>query len=119
MHSYSECPFSILCSSYTDDQLTLATRLYFLHELELTTSPIGRIVNVSQAKVSRMLSPARERGLVRVTIPTYDPRSQELEYALKAAPGIGVESIRNVARLQGAAHRPMIGHFAAAERRCH
>jgi len=66
---------------YRDEQLILAARLYYIDGM--VQAEVARMVNVSQAKVSRMLALARERGIVRIIVPDYEPRHRELEERLK------------------------------------
>jgi deoxyribonucleoside regulator len=79
---------------YSDEQLTLAARLYYVDRLP--QSDVARFVKVSQATVSRLLSAARARGIVKVSVAEYDPRAPELEselvrrFGLKAAIVIGI-----------------------------
>jgi DNA-binding transcriptional regulator LsrR (DeoR family) len=96
---------------YTDEQLILAARLYFLDGLPQAT--IGKLVNVSQPKVSRMLALARERGLVRISVPDYEPRNAALEAELARALGVEAVVIRAVAGLRVADLRQTLGYFAA------
>ncbi|WP_422927348.1 sugar-binding transcriptional regulator [Singulisphaera sp. PoT] len=96
---------------YSDDQLILAARLYY--QDGLPQAEIGRFVNVSQAKVSRMLAIARERGLVRITISDYDPRNPELERRLRDELGVDSVVIRSVAGLKIKDLRQATGYFAA------
>jgi deoxyribonucleoside regulator len=96
---------------YSDEQLILAARLYFLDGLP--QAEIGRIVNVSQAKVSRMLALARERGLVRITVPEYEPRDAELEAKLRSALGVEAIVIRSISGLKHEDLRQTVGYFAA------
>jgi DNA-binding transcriptional regulator LsrR (DeoR family) len=91
--------------------LILAARLYFLDGLP--QAQIGKLVNVSQSKVSRMLALARERGLVRITVPEYEPRDAALEDALSRALGVEAVVIRAVAGLRIADLRQTLGYFAA------
>ena len=96
---------------YSDEQLILAARLYFLDGLP--QAEIGKLVNVSQAKVSRMLALARERGLVRITVPDYDPRNAALEDKLRCGLGIEAIVIRSISGLKTEDLRQAIGYFAA------
>src|ERR1022692_717408 len=84
--------------SYTDDQLILAARLYFLDGL--SQAQVGKLVHVSQSKVSRMLALAQERGIVRVTVPEYEPRELAVEGALRRALGIEAVVVRSVPGLR-------------------
>jgi len=64
----------------TDDQLRLAARLYYLDGLG--QAEVAKMVKVSQAKVSRLLAQARERGIVKISVAEYEPRNRQLEQAL-------------------------------------
>lgn len=96
---------------YNDEQLILAARLYFLDGL--AQAQIGKLVNVSQSKVSRMLALARERGLVRITVPDYDARNGVLEEELKRQIGVEAVVIRTAEGLRAEDLRQTIGYFAA------
>ncbi|HEY3333034.1 MAG TPA: sugar-binding domain-containing protein [Capsulimonadaceae bacterium] len=98
-------------SNYTDEQLILAARLYFLDGLP--QMEIARLVNVSQSKVSRMLALARDRGLVRISVPEYEPRNHELEADLTRALGIEAIVIRAVAHQRDEDLRHVTGYFGA------
>jgi deoxyribonucleoside regulator len=100
----------MLAHSYTDDQLILAARLYFLDGL--SQAQVGKLVHVSQSKVSRMLALARERGIVRVTVPEYEPRDMALEATLKRTLGVDAIVIRALAGLRIGDVRQSIGYFA-------
>src|SRR5512133_3906428 len=97
--------------TYSDEQLILTARLYFMEGLP--QAQIGKLVNVSQSKVSRMLALARERGLVRVTVPDYEPRHSLLERRLCAEFGIEAVVIRSAAGLRIQDLRQTLGYFAA------
>jgi deoxyribonucleoside regulator len=97
--------------SYTDEQLILAARLYFLDGLP--QAEIGKLVNVSQSKISRMLALARERGLVRVTVPEYEPSAPEVERRLKDRFGIRAVVIRCAAGQPIQSVRQTLGYFGA------
>ena len=64
-------------SNYSDDQLLLAARLYYSENVG--QSQIAKMVGVSQTKVSRMLAVARDRGIVQIIVPEFEPRNRELE----------------------------------------
>lgn len=98
--------------SYSDDQLILAARLYLLDGLP--QGQVAKMINVSQAKVSRMLALARERGLVRITVAEYQPRDLALEEELGRALRIEAIVIRSVPGLPMTDLRQMVGYFAAA-----
>jgi DNA-binding transcriptional regulator LsrR (DeoR family) len=98
-------------ATYSDAQLLLAARLYYVDGI--LQNQIGRMVGVSQAKVSRMLSVARQRGLVKITVPEYDPRDRDLErelcsrFKLRAA-----LVVRQVAGQTVSELRNTLGYFA-------
>lgn len=62
---------------YPDELLLLAARLYYVDGL--SQSDVARWINVSQAKVSRVLALARQKGIVQITVAEYDPRNHQLE----------------------------------------
>jgi DNA-binding transcriptional regulator LsrR (DeoR family) len=97
--------------AYSDQQLIMAARLYYLDNLP--QADVAKMVNVSQAKVSRMLALARERGLVRITVQEYDPRDTGLERRLGQALDIEAIVIRASPGLHPAGLRQMVGYFAA------
>lgn len=97
--------------SYSDDQLILTARLYFVEGLPQVQ--IGKLVNVSQSKISRMLALARQRGLVRVTVPEYEPRNLALEHRIHERFGIESLVIRAAAGSKTKDLRQIMGYFAA------
>jgi DNA-binding transcriptional regulator LsrR (DeoR family) len=99
-------------SHYSDEQLRLAARLYYLDRL--AQSEVARFVKVSQAKVSRLLAVARERGIVRITVAEYEPRNTALERRLRKE--LGLNAIAVIKVLDGAKAedaRRAVGHFGA------
>ncbi len=96
---------------HSDDQLILAARLYFLDGL--SQEEVGKLVHVSQSKVSRMLALARERGIVRVTVPEYEPRDRAAEEALKHAFGVDSVVVRSISKQHIEDVRRTLGYFAA------
>lgn len=101
-----------MANDYTDDQLRLVARLYYLDGLG--QSDVGRFAKVSQAKVSRMLALARERGIVRITVADYEPRRPEMEEQLRTL--LGLDSIVVIKAGEGfddASLRRAVGHFGA------
>lgn len=97
--------------TYSDDQLILTARLYFVEGLP--QAQIGKLVNVSQSKISRMLALARQRGLVRVTVPEYEPRNLALEHRLQERFGTESLVIRAAAGSKTKDLRQIMGYFAA------
>lgn len=96
---------------YSDDQLLLASRLYFIDGLP--QARIARLVNVSQSKVSRMLALARQRGLVRVSVPDYQPRNLDVERRLQEQLGVRSIVVRSIPGLRVGELRQTLGYFAA------
>jgi deoxyribonucleoside regulator len=97
---------------YSDDQLRLAARLYYLDRLG--QGEVARFVKVSQAKVSRLLAAARERGIVRISVAEYEPRNHELERSLREQ--FGLKAVAVIKTLEGATAedaRRAVGHFGA------
>ncbi len=103
-------PYAML-SPYSDQQLIVAARLYFVDEQ--SQAEIANFIGVSQSKVSRMLALARARGLVHISVPEYEPRNQELERALKETLDVDSVVIRSVVGLTPPQLRQTIGYFAA------
>jgi deoxyribonucleoside regulator len=98
---------------YSDDRLRLAARLYYIDGLG--QSDVAKFVKVSQAKVSRLLALARERGIVRITVADYEPRERELEAQVRDQ--LGLSTVVVVKAIQGLAStdlRRAVGHFASA-----
>jgi deoxyribonucleoside regulator len=99
-------------SHYSDDQLRLAARLYYLDRL--AQSEVARFVKVSQAKVSRLLAAARERGIVSISVAEYEPRNHSLERSLRKE--FGLSAVAVIKTLEGATGedaRRAVGHFGA------
>jgi deoxyribonucleoside regulator len=98
---------------YSDEQLRLAARLYYLDGL--AQNEVARFVKVSQAKVSRLLAAARERGVVRISVAEYEPHNHALERSLRKA--FGLNAVAVIKTLEGATAedaRRAVGHFGAA-----
>jgi len=101
-----------MLNDYSDDRLRLVARLYYLDGLG--QSDVARFAKVSQAKVSRLLALARERGIVRITVADYDPRRRELEDRLRARLGLSLAVVIKASDgLEAGDLRRAIGHFAA------
>lgn len=95
-----------------DEELVLVSRLYYIDGL--SQAEAARVSGVSQSKISRMLSLARERGIVRITVPEYDPRRADLERRLRAEWGLAdalVIRARPGQTMAGLRHA--VGYFAA------
>lgn len=101
-----------MSNSYSDDRLRLAARLYYLDGLG--QNEVAKFVNVSQAKVSRLLALARERGIVRITVADYEPRHTELEAQLRSRFNLGTAVvIKTLDGLAAADLRQAVGRFAS------
>ena len=99
-------------SGYSDEQLRLAARLYYVDGLG--QSEVARFVKVSQAKVSRLLAAARERGIVRISVAEYEPRNHAFERALCKEFGLNaVAVIKTIAGTTVEDARRAVGHFGA------
>ena len=80
----------------------------------LPQTNVARLANVSQAKVSRLLAKAREKGLVRITVAEYDPRDRELEQQLTERLGLRQAVVVKTAKgLNALELRQSLTHFAA------
>ena len=97
---------------YSDDRLRLAARLYYIDGLG--QNEVAKFVKVSQAKVSRLLALARERGIVRISVADYEPRRRDLEgqlcerFSLKTAVVLKAIDGLNTSDLRRA-----VGHFGS------
>jgi len=101
-----------MLNSYSDEQLRLAARLYYLDGLG--QNEVARFVKVSQAKVSRLLTAARERGIVRISVAEYEPRNETLERSLRRE--FGLSDVAVIKTIHGATAedaRRTVGYFGA------
>lgn len=99
--------------AYSDDRLRLAARLYYLDGLD--QKEVAKFVKVSQAKVSRLLALARERGIVRISIAEYEPRRRDLEGLLcERFPLTTAIVVKAIDGTTNGDLRRTVGHFAAA-----
>jgi DNA-binding transcriptional regulator LsrR (DeoR family) len=98
--------------AYTDAQLILAARLYYADGL--SQAQVAKMVGASQAKVSRMLSQAREQGIVRISVPEISPRDESLEQQLCQHLGLShAVVVRRLGKQTAADLRSTVGYFAA------
>ena len=94
------------------EMIKLAARLYYVDDLSQTE--VARLLAVSQAKVSRLLQLAREKGIVRITVAEYQPRNSELEDTLTAAFALRYAIvIRDTLARTTAGIRRHVGYFGA------
>lgn len=99
-------------NDYSDEHLRLVARLYYLDGLG--QSEVAKFAKVSQAKVSRLLALAKERGIVRITVSDYDPRRRDLEAQLRKRFGLEpIAVIKSSGGIDGADLRRAVGHFGA------
>ncbi len=91
--------------------MIMVARMYYLDGLD--QQEIADIVGTSRSRVSRMLTAARERGFVRISVDHYEPRDRELEEALVAAYGLHrVVVVRSFSQ-QPEQVRRAVGYFGA------
>jgi len=101
-----------MSNPYSDEQLRLAARLYYLDGLG--QAEVAQFVKVSQAKISRLLALARERGIVRISVAEYEPRNASLEQQIRQR-----FDLRSVAVIKTVEHatvedaRRSVGHFGS------
>ncbi len=96
----------------TDERLALIARLYYVDGLG--QGEVAKLANVSQAKVSRLLSLAKERGIVRITVAEYEPRQRDLEAKLRKRFSLDhAIVVRTAAGLQAENLRGAVGYFGA------
>ena len=95
------------------DRTTLAARLHYVDGLP--QREVARILDVSQANVSRLLRLAREQGVVQYTVKEYQPRDLQLEEVLRGRFSLEhVLVVRNLPHESMAAIRANVGYFGAA-----
>jgi deoxyribonucleoside regulator len=98
-----------------DDQnrvvVTSVARMYYLDGL--AQSEIANIYGISRSTVSRMLTAARERGIVRISVDEFDPRDRELEDRLKERLGLRNAIVVRATGSSPANIRRAVGYFAA------
>lgn len=94
----------------SDEQIHLAARLYYVDGLG--QAEVAKLVRVSQAKVSRLLALAKEKGIVRITVADYEPRNQKLEKEMLSRFGLHhAIVIRTVSGLSAGETRHMVAHL--------
>lgn len=95
------------------EQLTAVARMYYLDGM--AQSEIADLYQISRSTISRMLTTARERGIVRITVDDYHPRDYEMEAALISAYGLRRAVVVREVPGSIAATRRSLAHFAAPE----
>lgn len=91
--------------------LTAVARMYYLDGMG--QSEIAGMYGISRSTVSRMLTEARERGIVRISVDEYEPTDGELEAALRAQYSLRQVTVVRGMGAGGANLRRAIGHFSA------
>ena len=91
--------------------LTSVARMYYLDGLG--QSEIAAMYGVSRSTVSRMLTEARGRGIVRISVDDFDPRDSELEDCLQRRYGLRHVIVIRGMGASAANLRRSIGYFAA------
>ena len=97
---------------YDDQLLTMIASLYYNDNLG--QAEIARLAGVSQAKVSRLLTEARNRGIIRISVEPFLPRQEDLEAQLieklSLTNAIVVQTISGQNLEQ---HHRTVAHYAA------
>jgi DNA-binding transcriptional regulator LsrR (DeoR family) len=93
--------------------MTSVARLYYLERLG--QGEIASIYGVSRSTISRMLTAARELGIVRISVDEYDPRDRALEDALTERFGLRHSVVVRAIDGSDAGTRRAVGYFAAPE----
>ena len=92
--------------------LAMVIKLYYVDNKD--QKDIAKLTGISQAKVSRMLLEAREKGMVEIKVVDYSPRNSKLEEELVAKYGLTeVAVIKTIRNPQKILHYKNIGYFAA------
>lgn len=93
--------------------MTLVARMYYLEGLG--QSEIAHVHGISRSTVSRLLTAARARGIVRISVDDYDPRDRHLERRLRAQFSLKrAVVVRATGRTPGIVRRT-VGYYAAPE----
>lgn len=93
--------------------MTSVARLYYLEKLG--QSEIASIYGVSRSTISRLLTSARELGIVRISVDDYDPRDRELERRLRERFGLRRVVVGRAVEGSEISTRRAVGYFAAPE----
>jgi DNA-binding transcriptional regulator LsrR (DeoR family) len=93
------------------EQMAAAARLYYLDGLG--QHEVAGILGVSRSTVSRLLTAARERGIVRISVDSYEPRDAEAERRLRDRFGLRRAVVVKSGGRPTESVRRAIGHDAA------
>ncbi len=99
---------------FSDEMLLMTARLYYVDGLP--QADVARVMRVSQPQISRLLSLARDRGIVRISVADYDPRDRELEKLLVTELGLNKPIV--IKTIRGSKVKDLrytVAHFAAAD----
>jgi DNA-binding transcriptional regulator LsrR (DeoR family) len=91
--------------------MTSVARLYYLERLG--QSEIASIYGVSRSTISRMLTTARDMGIVRISVDDYDPRNRELERRLQERFDLRHVVVGRSVEGSDVSTRRAVGYFAA------
>lgn len=99
--------------SESAEQLTAVARMYYLDGM--AQAEIADLYQISRSTISRMLSAAREQGIVRISVDEYNPRDSGMEARLVDT--FGLRRAVVVREVPGSivATRRALAHFAAPE----
>lgn len=103
--------FHINVADQNDALMTSVARMYYLDGLG--QSEIANIRGVSRSTVSRLLTTARERGIVRISVDEFDPRDRDLEARLVDRFGLRQAVVIRGMGGTPASIRRAVGYFAA------
>ncbi len=77
---------------------------------------VAEMFNISQAKVSRLLNLARERGIVRIEVSDYNPRCEDMENAIRTRFGLqDVIVLKTIGLPDAKSTIKQIGYFASEQ----
>lgn len=93
--------------------ITSVARLYYLERLG--QAEIASIYGVSRSTISRMLTAARELGIVRISVDDYDPRNREAERRLIDTFGLQHAVVVRSVDGSDVATRRAVGYFGAPD----
>ena len=91
--------------------LTSVARMYYVDGLG--QSEIATIFGISRSTVSRLLTAARQRGIVRITVDDYNPRDHELEQQLAVTFGLRRSVVVRVQDNNPDVSRRTVAYFGA------
>ncbi len=93
--------------------MTSVARMYYLDRLGQTE--IADICGVSRSTVSRLLTGARDRGIVRISVDDFDPRDRNLEQQLANRFGLAYAIVIREIGGPSPSVRRAVGYFAAPD----